>query len=113
MLLPANIVNLNLTLSSNIDVDIMVKDATDLDLVPLTCLIGPNCEITQPGTYTKDRMQITYSGDDTEAPVMESVMIPWTDRDLAYTVKARASGEATAYYEYDGVEPCTAQTGEC
>jgi hypothetical protein len=32
---------------------------------------------------------------------------------LAYTIKARDSGEATAYYEYDAVVPCTAQTGEC
>jgi len=120
MLIPQNVVNLNLTLTADVDVDILVKDASDMSTTPVPCLIGPqgDCTFQEAGVHSIDHMaKIEYSGDSHEAsadnPVHEYVYIDWTDRQLAYTIRAHGAGAALAYYEYEGVIPCPTTGGSC
>eukprot|EP00494_Astrolonche_serrata_P005270 UN05286 len=99
-IIPENVEGLNISLSSNVDLDLQLYDGVDDSG---DCFVGYECapndwqvgdaRATQPFTYGS--MTMTFSGDDrgeNSAIVTETITIDKTDRPLALYVTAYGNG---------------------
>lgn len=58
-------------------------------------------------------MVFSFSGDKREAPVIETIYIPQTDRVLTLTVLAYGTGAGVVLYSWDGIDPCPQEFAGC
>ena len=64
--IPENVVGLDITLESSVDIDLQLWIADD-------CLVGYGCTHPNEETFTFEGMSIFFSGDKTESPVQERI----------------------------------------
>ena len=98
---------MQIALNANGDLDIQLYDGD-------TCVYGYGCTYPSAVSNTYLGMSISFSGDDTTAPVSESITITGaTTMVLQLRVKAYADSSGTAVYSYGAISPCPTPKAGC
>jgi len=99
--IPANVVNVNISLKAQNDLDIKLFYPDG------TCVAGYGCDHPKEETWTDSGMDIYFSGDDTRSPVEEGIRItPKTTKKLDLMVRAYRASTGVITYAYGPTSPC-------
>ena len=85
--IPENTRDLVVQLNSQVDIDLKLYDSSGV------CIAGYDCINDEEGTFEWNGMNIYFSGDLREPPVIESIEIDWVQETLTLDVMAYETGD--------------------
>jgi len=110
---PLNAVNLEVSIENPTnDVDVRVFTESG------ECLAGYGCSVGSHGTGLVNGMNLYFSGDDTSAPVTETIRVDKALEPLEIKVLAYGPSTGNIVYSWGGIDPCdpnadTSRTCSC
>ena len=102
--MPENALNVQVTVEADGDVDLFLIDPNSLQ-----CVLGPSfvC-LSQGGNIVYNGDEISYTGDDTEPPIVESFSSPGLSFVGGIQVQSRTNTPTKGFVTstWEGVYPC-------